>query len=42
MDQLLQLQQLLLELSVKTGSFTLSSGATSSYYVDARRTTMTA
>ena len=42
MDQLLQLQQLLLERSVKTGSFTLSSGATSSYYVDARRTTMTA
>lgn len=42
MNEVLRLQGLLLERSVKTGNFTLSSGATSSYYVDARRTTMTA
>jgi len=34
------LQKLLLERSVKTGSFVLASGKTSSYYVDARLTTM--
>lgn len=42
MEKLLQLERLLLRRSVKTGSFTLSSGAKSSYYIDARRTTMTA
>ena len=42
MDETEQLQNLLLKRSVKTGSFTLASGAKSSYYVDARRTTMTA
>ena len=36
------LKKLLLERSVRLGDFTLSSGAKSSYYVDARRTTMTA
>ncbi len=36
------LKRLLLERSVRLGDFTLSSGAKSSYYVDARRTTMTA
>ena len=42
MNEVLRLQSLLLGRSVKTGSFTLSSGATSSYYIDARKTTMTA
>ena len=42
MDETEQLQHLLLRRSVKTGNFTLASGAKSSYYVDARRTTMTA
>ncbi|MEO2158433.1 MAG: orotate phosphoribosyltransferase [bacterium] len=42
MNEVLRLQNLLLQRSVKTGSFTLSGGATSSYYVDARRTTMMA
>jgi len=36
------LKNLLLERSVRLGDFTLSSGAKSSYYIDARRTTMTA
>jgi orotate phosphoribosyltransferase len=36
------LKRLLLERSVRLGDFKLSSGAKSSYYVDARRTTMTA
>lgn len=31
-----------MERSLRTGDFTLASGARSSYYVDARRTTMTA
>lgn len=34
------LQTLLLDRSVKTGSFVLASGKTSTYYVDARLTTM--
>jgi orotate phosphoribosyltransferase len=33
---------LLVERSLRTGDFTLASGARSSYYVDARRTTMSA
>jgi orotate phosphoribosyltransferase len=37
-----RLKKLLLERSVRLGDFTLSSGAKSSYYVDARQTTMTA
>ena len=37
-----RLKSLLLERSVRLGSFTLSSGGSSDYYVDARRTTMTA
>ena len=37
-----RLRDLLVERSLETGEFTLSSGARSSYYVDARRTTMTA
>lgn len=36
------LKNLLLERSVRLGDFTLSSGAKSSYYIDARQTTMTA
>ncbi len=36
------LKNLLLERSVRLGNFTLSSGAKSSYYIDARQTTMTA
>ena len=36
------LKNLLLERSVRLGDFTLSSGAKSPYYIDARRTTMTA
>jgi orotate phosphoribosyltransferase len=35
-----QLRALLLERSVRRGDFTLASGRRSSYYVDARRTTM--
>lgn len=35
-----QLLALLRELSVKTGTFTLASGATSDFYVDARQTTL--
>ena len=37
-----QLKQLLLERSVRFGNFTLSSGGSSTYYIDARRTTMSA
>ena len=37
-----RLKELLLERSVRLGDFTLSSGAKSAYYVDARQTTMTA
>jgi orotate phosphoribosyltransferase len=37
-----RLKALLVERSVRTGEFTLASGARSSYYVDARRTTMSA
>ncbi len=37
-----KLKNLLLKRSVRLGNFTLSSGATSPYYVDARQTTMTA
>ncbi|MBW3535731.1 MAG: orotate phosphoribosyltransferase [Gemmatimonadetes bacterium] len=37
-----RLRDLLVERSVRLGEFTLSSGARSNYYVDARRTTMSA
>ncbi|HET7604275.1 MAG TPA: orotate phosphoribosyltransferase [Gemmatimonadales bacterium] len=37
-----RLRALLLERSVKHGSFTLASGQTSSYYIDCRLTTMSA
>ena len=37
-----RLKNLLLERSVRLGDFTLSSGEKSSYYIDARQTTMTA
>lgn len=37
-----ELKRLLLERSVRFGNFTLSSGASSTYYIDARRTTMSA
>jgi orotate phosphoribosyltransferase len=37
-----RLRDLLVERSVRLGDFTLASGARSSYYVDARRTTMSA
>ncbi|MFQ5537315.1 MAG: orotate phosphoribosyltransferase [Gemmatimonadota bacterium] len=42
MDHRLRLKELLVERSVRLGDFTLASGARSSYYVDARRTTMSA
>ncbi len=42
MDDRERLKDLLLERSVRLGDFTLSSGVKSPYYVDARRTTMTA
>jgi len=42
MDHRERLKQLLVERSVRVGDFTLASGARSSYYVDARRTTMCA
>ncbi len=42
MDDRERLRDLLLERSVSLGDFTLSSGASSPYYVDARQTTMTA
>ena len=37
-----QLKHLLLERSVRFSNFTLSSGGSSTYYIDARRTTMSA
>ena len=37
-----RLGELLVERSVRLGDFTLASGARSAYYIDARRTTMTA
>ena len=37
-----QLKHLLLKRSVRFGNFTLSSGGSSTYYIDARRTTMSA
>jgi len=40
--QIAELAQLLRDRSVRLGEFTLASGRTSSYYVDARRTTMSA
>ena len=42
MDDRQRLKNLLLERSVRLGDFTLSSGANSPYYIDARQTTMTA
>lgn len=42
MDPRTRLRYLLAERSLKTGDFTLASGVRSAYYVDARRTTMTA
>jgi orotate phosphoribosyltransferase len=39
-DSLERLRALLLERSVKRGSFTLASGRQSTFYIDARRTTM--
>jgi orotate phosphoribosyltransferase len=42
MDHRERLKRLLVERSVKLGDFTLASGARSSYYIDARRTTMCA
>lgn len=42
MDHRTRLRELLVERSVRLGDFTLASGSRSSYYVDARRTTMTA
>ena len=37
-----QLKHLLLDRSMRFGNFTLSSGGSSTYYIDARRTTMSA
>jgi orotate phosphoribosyltransferase len=42
MDHRARLRDLLVERSLALGDFTLSSGARSPYYVDARRTTMSA
>jgi orotate phosphoribosyltransferase len=42
MDDRARLEELLVERSVRLGDFTLASGARSSYYVDARRTSMSA
>jgi orotate phosphoribosyltransferase len=42
MDHRERLKELLVERSVRVGDFTLASGARSPYYVDARRTTMSA
>ena len=42
MDDRTRLEELLVERSVRLGDFTLASGARSSYYVDARRTSMSA
>lgn len=41
-DDRMRLRDLLVERSVRLGDFTLTSGARSDYYVDARRTTMSA
>jgi orotate phosphoribosyltransferase len=42
MSQRTRLLELLVERSLSLGEFTLASGARSSYYIDARRTTMSA
>lgn len=42
MDPRERLMEILVDRSVRLGDFTLASGAHSSYYVDARRTTMSA
>lgn len=42
MTDRVRLRTLLVERSLELGDFTLSSGARSSYYIDARRTTMSA
>jgi orotate phosphoribosyltransferase len=42
MDDRARLKELLVERSVRLGDFTLASGARSDYYVDARRTSMSA
>jgi len=42
MDDRERLKRLLIERSVRLGDFTLASGAKSDYYIDARRTTMSA
>lgn len=42
MDARDRLKRLLVDRSVRLGEFTLASGARSSYYIDARRTTMSA
>lgn len=42
MDHRRRLQAILVERSLRIGDFTLASGARSSYYIDARRTTMSA
>jgi len=42
MEHLIRLRQLLIERSLRTGDFVLASGARSSYYIDARRTTFSA
>ena len=42
MNQRRRLLELLVERSLRLGNFTLASGARSSYYIDARRTTMCA
>lgn len=42
MDHRERLKALLIERSVRLGDFTLASGAKSDYYIDARRTTMSA
>lgn len=42
MSRRARLRALLVERSLERGEFTLASGATSSYYVDARKTTMSA
>lgn len=41
-DDLVRLERLLLERSVRRGEFLLSSGASSSWYIDGRLTTMSA
>lgn len=42
MSERARLKELLIERSVRLGDFTLASGAKSDYYIDARRTTMSA